>query len=559
MSTERKMSVAELVSELEMKKPEDLKAFISGMEPKSPSIRLNAVITAKISMTAMYFAYYSTFNTKRLIINDFIDYEAKRVLAIQDTISGAWVWARIDKKTGDIEMILSEDPNLTIPMITVTPIVQIIMERNTDTKSDLNLFILGGKDIEWEKNPDIWAIEDQAQAVNESLKRLGNELKKRIDEMKATVTLKKTTDVRQLYIPVGGVPCKDPFHLCKSIEEYEKVFPAGSPKGRKRSGNRTFAEALTSFRLMSDDEMTEEQKMLVLPSNDPMLSQLVFERWYFSMLKAIINPLTQTRNILLFGPAGTGKSTSSNIVAWGTGLPKWQTKVCSSEMTAQDLLGGYQIIDGKPTYVMSSLMKAVRYGGVIEIQEPSCIRDPGTMTVLNDILDPTSIIEIPETQESFRRHPNCIIILTTNLDYAGCRQINQSILSRMHFIKFIPSLNEKDYINRVSLDPKVKIDTKLLQKMAKAYVKVVELAQTDSLYGDTSYRTFHSWVLLTQVLGNAVEAAENTVICKVDFSSDQEEKSKIKTILESILQDSKAQIPMTEVDEALSELEAFVR
>src|SRR5699024_2074671 len=84
-------------------------------------------------------------------------------------------------------------------------------------------------------------------------------------------------------------------------------------------------------------------------------------------------------------------------------------------------------------YVDTPLLEAIRYGYVCELQEPSCIANPGVLVGLNSLLDNCQTITLP-TGERVHRHPDTVIIVTTNSDYAGCRDVNQSIISRMDLI-----------------------------------------------------------------------------------------------------------------------------
>ena len=104
-------------------------------------------------------------------------------------------------------------------------------------------------------------------------------------------------------------------------------------------------------------------------------------------------------------------------------------------------------------------MKCAKYGGIIEIQEISCIRDSGVLTALNNLFEPNGLIRIEATGEEFRRNENCYIIMTTNLNLAGCRPLNMSVLSRCAFTFYVPALTEKEYVDRVvSTKPQIKLE-----------------------------------------------------------------------------------------------------
>lgn len=71
---------------------------------------------------------------------------------------------------------------------------------------------------------------------------------------------------------------------------------------------------------------------------------------------------------------------------------------------------------GKQTfkYIETDLIKAIRYGYVCEIQEPSIIANPGVLVGLNALLDNCNSITLP-TGERIKRHPDCVLIVTTKM------------------------------------------------------------------------------------------------------------------------------------------------
>ena len=66
-------------------------------------------------------------------------------------------------------------------------------------------------------------------------------------------------------------------------------------------------------------------------------------------------------------------------------------------------------------YVDTPLVDAIRNGYVLEIQEPSCIANPAVLVGLNGLLDQCKSITLP-TGETVMRHPDTVIVITTNVD-----------------------------------------------------------------------------------------------------------------------------------------------
>ena len=81
-------------------------------------------------------------------------------------------------------------------------------------------------------------------------------------------------------------------------------------------------------------------------------------------------------------------------------------------------------------YVRTPFIDAIENGYLVEIQEPSVIVQPGVLVGLNSLLEKDGGITLV-TGEFIRRHPDTVIILTSNTDYVACRDVDQSLLSRM--------------------------------------------------------------------------------------------------------------------------------
>lgn len=87
-------------------------------------------------------------------------------------------------------------------------------------------------------------------------------------------------------------------------------------------------------------------------------------------------------------------------------------------------------------YVETDFVKALKHGYVIEIQEPSTIVQPGVLVGLNSLLEQSGSITLP-TGEVIQRHPDAVVVVTTNTSYEGCRGMNQSVLDRMSLVRDI--------------------------------------------------------------------------------------------------------------------------
>jgi len=147
----------------------------------------------------------------------------------------------------------------------------------------------------------------------------------------------------------------------------------------------------------------------------------------------------------------------------------------------------------------------------VEIQEPAIISNPGVLVGLNGLLDKCESITLP-SGEVIKRHPECIIVITTNTDYEGCKSLNQSVISRMNMIFDMEKLSKQQLIDRV-----VKVtgfnDQSQIELMANVMEDISKKCKENMISdGSCGVREFIAWVLSTKVTNNAYESAMYTVI-----------------------------------------------
>ena len=80
------------------------------------------------------------------------------------------------------------------------------------------------------------------------------------------------------------------------------------------------------------------------------------------------------------------------------------------------------------TYVETDFIKALKNGYLLEIQEPTVIMQPGVLVGLNSLLEQGGSITLP-TGEVIQRHPDTVIVVTTNVTYEGCSGLNRATRS----------------------------------------------------------------------------------------------------------------------------------
>ena len=275
------------------------------------------------------------------------------------------------------------------------------------------------------------------------------------------------------------------------------------------------------------------------------------------------------RNILLRGPAGTGKTQAARAVASVLKLPYCKltcnanTEIfdlfgqlfpdtteqqsayhdipVSAEQIANDPVEAYFALTGQLDeeitsdeclqvlidrqagakkgdvqtyhYVESDLIRAMKCGWVIEIQEPTTITQPGVLVGLNSLLEQGGSVTLPNGQ-IVQRHPDCVVIMTTNASYEGCRGMNQSVIDRCNLILDMDELDEDAMFNRARAMTGYDND-RILHLMVGVVQKADEFLKgqciTDGVVG---MRGLIDWVVSTQITGDPYKSALMTIISR---------------------------------------------
>lgn len=175
-------------------------------------------------------------------------------------------------------------------------------------------------------------------------------------------------------------------------------------------------------------------------------------------------------------------------------------------------------------YVDTPFVQALRRGYVVEIQEPTVIANPGVMVGLNSLLDRCNSITLP-TGEVIERHPDCVVIVTTNIGYEGCRDMNQSVLSRMNLIIDFDQPDTATMANRV-----IKLtgctDKGAVRQMVECVGEIIRCCREKSITdGSCGMRELIAWVQSFMVTHDILAAAKYTVLSAV--SGDPENREEI--------------------------------
>lgn len=182
------------------------------------------------------------------------------------------------------------------------------------------------------------------------------------------------------------------------------------------------------------------------------------------------------------------------------------------------------------TYVETDFVKALKHGYLVEVQEPSTIIQPGVLVGLNSLLEQEGSITLP-TGEIIRRHPDTVVIVTTNVSYEGCRQMNQSVVDRMSLVKDI-ELPEPEVMVQRAMAVTGCADEYLVFQMVQVVNDMADYCRKNSITdGACGMRSLIDWVISAEISGDPYLSAKYTVISKAT-ADEEDREALITTILD---------------------------
>lgn len=185
------------------------------------------------------------------------------------------------------------------------------------------------------------------------------------------------------------------------------------------------------------------------------------------------------------------------------------------------------------TYTETDFIRALKYGYVCEIQEPTTIMQPGVLVGLNSLLEQNGTITLP-TGEVIRRHPDAVVVVTTNVSYEGCRGMNQSVLDRMNLTQDI-ELPAPEIMAQRAMSVTGCEDDVLVSRMVQVVNDMADFCRKNGISdGSCGMRSLIDWIMSAEITGDPYTSALCTIISKA--TADEEDRNAIITsVLEPIL------------------------
>lgn len=383
----------------------------------------------------------------------------------------------------------------------------------------------------------------------------------------------------------GGIPIAEPqFTKCEFVESFRLKSGLYSPNHveagtfliltRKKEFKESTIGELKAF-YHQGKEIDEKYQNLIpnLPDSykvNPDTQEI---------LSMIVN--TPSRLFMMEGDSGSGKTTDTKIIAQLLGYPRFvftcgpgteeislmvslvpnvdsTAKITESELPTyedfkidpasalaaltgnyrgeideakafQELLNaaiqqGYQQAKQEKDFVKteSTIIQACRMPAVIEIQEVAMIEKPGTLTRLNALFDDDAKTDLLNG-EIIERHPDTVVIMTTNMDYIGCQMFNESVLSRMQLVQHRKELSVEEMTERAVMKTGCK-EKDLIYRMATAIRKIKQYLRDKQIRGGVcGYRELENWVLSYMVSNDLRRSAWTALLSKASMDREEQE------------------------------------
>ena len=184
------------------------------------------------------------------------------------------------------------------------------------------------------------------------------------------------------------------------------------------------------------------------------------------------------------------------------------------------------------TYTETDFIKALKNGYVVEIQEPTTIVQPGVLVGLNSLLEQEGSITLP-TGEVIERHPDAVVIVTTNISYEGCRGMNQSIIDRMSLVRDIELPSPEVMVQR-AMSVTGATDEYQVSQMVQVVNDMADFCRKSSITdGTVGMRSLIDWIVSSEITGDVYQSALYTVISKAT-ADEADREALISSVLEPI-------------------------
>lgn len=163
-------------------------------------------------------------------------------------------------------------------------------------------------------------------------------------------------------------------------------------------------------------------------------------------------------------------------------------------------------------YYPSEIVRAYENGWLLEIQEPTVIRDAAVLMALNSALEPDGSLNLPT--RIARRHPDFIAVITTNRGYQGVRPLNEALRDRVQHAEKLDLPSKEVMMARAKAKTGYHAD-EVLSLMADTIMVLDETARANAIKGVAGMRSYIFWVDALQSGASIQESLYYKVLYKM--------------------------------------------
>ena len=176
----------------------------------------------------------------------------------------------------------------------------------------------------------------------------------------------------------------------------------------------------------------------------------------------------------------------------------------------------------------SEIVRAYQNGYLLEVQEPTVIRDAAVLMALNSALESDGSINLPTG--TINRHPDFIAVITTNRSYVGCRPLNEALRDRIQHVEKMDLPSKEVMIERAIAKTNYR-NEKVLDVLADIIILLDRTARANAIKGVAGMRSFFFWTDAIAEGASVKESIYHKVIYKI--TTDAEEIKLLEEALKS--------------------------